>query len=88
MRLQKITPCLWFATQAEEAARFYCSIFENSRILNISRYGEAGHDVHGMPPGSVQTVSFELAGQSFSALNGGPVFKFNEAISWQVNCDS
>lgn len=86
MRLQKITPCLWFDTQAEAAARFYCSIFENSRILRISHYGEAGYDTHGMPPGSVLTVAFELAGQAFTALNGGPVFKFNEAISWQVSC--
>lgn len=87
MRLQKITPCLWFDTQAEAAARFYCSIFEDSRILRISHYGEAGYDTHGMPPGSVLTVAFELAGQAFTALNGGPVFKFNEAISWQVGCD-
>ncbi len=88
MPLQKITPCLWFDTQAEKAAQFYCSIFKNSRILRISRYGEAGHEIHGMPAGSVLTVSFELDGQSFTALNGGPVFKFNEAISLQVNCDT
>jgi len=88
MRLQKITPCLWFDTQAEEAAQFYCSIFRNSRILSISRYGEAGHEIHGKPAGSVLTVAFELDGQVFTALNGGPVFKFNEAISLQVNCDT
>lgn len=88
MHLQKITPCLWFDTQAEEAALFYCSIFGNSQILRISRYGEAGHEIHGMPAGSVLTVAFELDGQAFTALNGGPVFKFNEAISLQVNCDT
>lgn len=88
MHLQKITPCLWFDTQAEEAAQFYCSIFRNSRILRISRYGEAGHEIHGMPAGSVLTVMFELDGLGFTALNGGPVFKFNEAISLQVNCDT
>lgn len=88
MRLQKITPCLWFDTQAEEAAHFYCSIFNNARILGISRYGEAGHEIHGMPAGSVLTVVFELDGQTFTALNGGPIFKFNEAISLQVSCDT
>ena len=88
MHLHKITPCLWFDTQAEEAARFYCSIFGNSRILGISRYGEAGREVHGMPAGTVLTVAFELGGQSFTALNGGPIFKFNEAVSFQVNCDT
>lgn len=85
---QKITPCLWFDTQAEEAARFYCSCFENSRILRISHYGEAGHEIHGMPAGTVLTVEFELEGQTFTALNGGPAFKFNEAISFQVGCDT
>lgn len=88
MHLQKITPCLWFDTQAEEAAQFYCSIFRNSRILRISRYGEAGYEIHGKPAGSVLTVAFELDGQSFTTLNGGPVFTFNEAISLQVNCDT
>ena len=85
---QKITPCLWFDTQAEEAARFYVSVFEKSRINTISRYGEAGRDVHGKKPGSVLTVEFEIAGQSFTALNGGPLFKFNEAVSFQVFCDT
>jgi len=85
---QKITPCLWFDTQAEEAARFYVSVFEKSRINTISRYGEAGRDVHGKKPGSVLTVAFEIAGQSFTALNGGPHFKFNEAVSFQVFCDT
>jgi predicted 3-demethylubiquinone-9 3-methyltransferase (glyoxalase superfamily) len=85
---QKITPCLWFDDQAEEAAEFYTAIFPNSKIVNISRYGEAGQEVHGKPPGSVMTVAFELDGQTFTALNGGPIFKFNEAISLQVDCET
>jgi predicted 3-demethylubiquinone-9 3-methyltransferase (glyoxalase superfamily) len=85
---QRISPCLWFADQAEEAAKYYCSIFENSKIGTISRYGEAGKEIHGRPPGSVMTVDFELDGQSFTALNGGPVFKFNEAVSLQVSCET
>jgi predicted 3-demethylubiquinone-9 3-methyltransferase (glyoxalase superfamily) len=85
---QKITPCLWFDDQAEEAARFYAGIFKNSKVLKISRYTEAGREVHGRPPGSVMTVSFELDGQAFTALNGGPVFKFNEAISFQISCET
>lgn len=80
--MHKITPCLWFDTQAEEAATFYAAIFESSRILGITRYGEAGPG----PQGSVMTVSFELDGQEFTALNGGPEFTFNEAISLQVHC--
>ena len=84
----KIVPCLWFDTQGEEAARFYTELFPNSRITHIARYGEAGKEIHGRQPGSVMTVSFELAGQSFTALNGGPHFKFNEAISLQIMCDS
>lgn len=83
---QKITPCLWFDDQAQQAAEFYLSVFPNSRIVNLSRYGEAGRKVHGKPPGSVLTVAFELDGQAFTALNGGPLFRFNEAISLQVNC--
>ena len=86
--IQKITPCLWFDDQAEEAVDFYTAIFKKSRIANIARYGEAGHDVHGKPAGTVMTVAFELDGQTFAALNGGPIFKFNEAISFQVNCDT
>lgn len=85
---QKITPCLWFDNQAEEAVEFYTGIFRNSRILNISRYGEAGREVHGRPAGSVMTIEFELDGQAFTALNGGPIFKFNEAISFQVDCET
>ena len=86
--LQTISPCLWFDDQAEQAARYYTGIFPNSRIGAVSRYGEAGTDIHGRPPGSVMTVAFELDGQPFTALNGGPVFTFNEAISFQINCDS
>jgi len=86
--IQKITPCLWFDDQAEEAANFYTAIFRNSKITAISRYGEAGHEIHGRAAGSVMTVAFELDGQTFTALNGGPVFKFNEAISLQVNCET
>lgn len=86
--IQKITPCLWFDDQAEEAVEFYTAIFGNSRIVNVARYGEAGRDVHGKPPGTVMTVAFELEGQGFTGLNGGPMFKFNEAISFQVNCET
>jgi predicted 3-demethylubiquinone-9 3-methyltransferase (glyoxalase superfamily) len=84
----RITPCLWFDDQAEQAAEFYVSIFKNSRIVQITRFGEAGYEVHRKPAGSVMTVLFELDGQSFTALNGGPVFRFNEAISFQVNCET
>jgi predicted 3-demethylubiquinone-9 3-methyltransferase (glyoxalase superfamily) len=85
---QKITPCLWFGDQAEEAAKFYTTIFSNSKIVNITRYGEAGHEIHAKPAGSVMVVVFELDGQKSKALNGGPVFKFNEAISLQVDCET
>lgn len=84
--MQKINPCLWFDHQAEEAANFYTAIFDNSKIKKISRYGKAGFEFHGKPEGSVMTVEFELNGQTFTALNGGPTFKFNEAISFQVSC--
>jgi predicted 3-demethylubiquinone-9 3-methyltransferase (glyoxalase superfamily) len=80
--MQKITPFLWFDTEAEEAARFYTSVFPSSRIVEVARYGEAGP----RPVGMVMTVSFELDGQRFVALNGGPEFTFNEAISFQVDC--
>jgi predicted 3-demethylubiquinone-9 3-methyltransferase (glyoxalase superfamily) len=86
--LQKITPCLWFDDQAEEAVEFYTAIFKNSRIVWVTQYGEAGHEIHRKPAGSVMTVAFELDGQAFTALNGGPLFKFNEAISFQVNCET
>jgi predicted 3-demethylubiquinone-9 3-methyltransferase (glyoxalase superfamily) len=84
----KISPFLWFDTQAEEAARFYCSVFPNSKIHAISRYTEAGQEQHQRPPGSVMVVSFELDGQKFSALNGGPSFQFNCAVSFVVECDT
>jgi len=83
----KIVPCLWFDSQAEEAAQLYTSVFPGSRIIGTSHYFKAGQEVHGRTPGSVLTVTFELAGISFVALNGGPVFRFNEAVSLQVLCD-
>ena len=86
MTTQPITPCLWFDSDAEEAARFYTGVFKNSRIAAVTRYGEAGREVHGRPAGSVMTVEFELNGQTFTALNGGPHFKFNEAVSFQIMC--
>jgi predicted 3-demethylubiquinone-9 3-methyltransferase (glyoxalase superfamily) len=85
---KQIVPCLWFAEEAEEAARFYTGIFGNSRITAITRYGKAGHEVHRRPAGSVMVVAFELEGQPFTALNGGPLFTFNEAVSFQVQCDT
>jgi predicted 3-demethylubiquinone-9 3-methyltransferase (glyoxalase superfamily) len=86
--VQKITPCLWFDNQAEEAAKFYVSLFENSAMGAVTRYGKEGFEVHGRPEGSVLTVSFRLEGQEFTALNGGPHFKFSEAISFVVRCES
>lgn len=83
-----ITTCLWFDHQAEEAAKFYTSIFKHSKILKTSYYGEAGHDIHGQKAGTVLTVDFELNGRRFQALNGGPHFQFNEAISLVVNCET
>jgi predicted 3-demethylubiquinone-9 3-methyltransferase (glyoxalase superfamily) len=85
---QKIVPCLWFDDQAEEAIEFYLSIFDDSRILEVVRYGEAGKEITGGTPGEVMTVSFELNGQPFTALNGGPIFQFSEAISLQVFCET
>ena len=85
---QKITPCLWFDTQAEEAANAYVSIFKNCRIVSISRYGKEGYEIHGKEAGSVMVVEFEIEGQRFVALNGGPQFKFNEAVSFQVHCET
>ena len=84
----KITPCLWFDHQAEEAAHFYVSIFKNSKLGNITSYGEAGYEIHRRPAGTVMTVEFQLGGQHFVALNAGPAFKFNEAISFQVHCQT
>jgi predicted 3-demethylubiquinone-9 3-methyltransferase (glyoxalase superfamily) len=86
--IQRITPCLWFDHQAEQAAKFYISIFKHSKIVTVSHYGEAGREVHGQAAGTVMTVAFELDGQTFTALNGGPIFKFNEAISFQINCET
>jgi len=84
--LNNIVPCLWFDNQAEDAAKFYTSIFKNSEIKTITRYGKAGYEIHKRPEGSVMTVSFTLDGQEFTALNGGPLFKFSEAISFEVRC--
>lgn len=84
--MQKITPFLWFNDNAEAAVKFYCSIFKKSKIGNIARYGKAGEKVAGRPAGSVMTVGFQIEGQDFIALNGGPLFKFNESISFVVNC--
>ena len=86
--MQKITPFLWFNDQAEEAAKFYTSIFKNSKIGSIARYDEASAQASGRPAGSVMVIDFELEGQPFTALNGGPIFKFTEAISFMVNCDT
>lgn len=85
--LRTITPCLWFDGQAEEAAHFYVAIFPNSRVTTVTRYGEAGREIHGQPPGRVMVAAFELDGQPFTALNGGPLFTFSEAVSFQVSCD-
>lgn len=81
-----ITPFLWFDSRAEEAANFYVSVFEDSAITSVSRYGEEGRDIHGRPPGSAMIVNFRLRGQNFMALNGGPNFQFTEAISFMVHC--
>ena len=83
-----ITPCLWFDTEAEDAAKLYVSIFPNSKIDTVSRFPDAGQDVHGKPAGSVMVVAFELDGQPFTALNGGPQFKHSEAVSFQVMCET
>src|SRR5687767_14883996 len=86
--IQRLRPCLWFDKQAEEAAKYYVSIFKNSRIVKTSYYSDEGKEIHGMPAGTVLTVAFELDGQSFIALNGGPIFTFNEAVSFEINCDT
>src|SRR5665213_3352443 len=88
MTTKQITPCLWFDKEAEEAAMLYVSIFKNSKITSVSRYGKEGFEFHHMPEGTALTVAFQLDGQSFTALNGGPIFKFNEAISFQVSCET
>jgi predicted 3-demethylubiquinone-9 3-methyltransferase (glyoxalase superfamily) len=84
----KIAPCLWFDDQAAEAAAFYTSIFPDSRIVRTTHYTEAGYEIHHRPAGSVMTIAFEIAGQPFTALNGGPLFEFSEAISFEVRCDT
>ncbi len=86
--MQKINPSLWFAHEAEQAVNFYTSVFKNSAIGQVLRYGEEGHEIHKMPAGSILTIAFTIEGQDFMALNGGPVFKFNEAISFIINCDT
>lgn len=84
----KIAPCLWFDTRGEEAARFYCSVFKNSKLGRISHFPDAGKEVHGKDAGSVMMVEFELEGMPFLALNGGPQFKFDEAVSFQIYCEN
>ena len=86
--MQKITPFLWFDNQAEEAANFYVSVFKNAKLLSVTRYPDAVAEAAGVPKGSVMIATFELEGQKFTALNGGPRFKFDEAISFVVNCES
>ena len=88
MLSQRITPCLWFDNQAEEAANYYVGIFPSSRITATTRYPSAGQEIHRQQPGSVMVVAFELDGHTFTALNGGPLFTFTEAVSFQVNCKS
>jgi predicted 3-demethylubiquinone-9 3-methyltransferase (glyoxalase superfamily) len=85
---KNIVPCLWFDSEAEEASAFYVSVFKNSGIKSITRYGKEGYEIHGQPEGKVMTVDFTINGQDFTALNGGPLFRFNESISFQVFCDS
>lgn len=85
---QSITPNLWFDRQAEEAANFYCSVFKNSSVIRKSYYGKAGYEIHKMPEGTVLTIEFELNGQRFTALNGGPIFKFTEAVSFVISCEN
>jgi predicted 3-demethylubiquinone-9 3-methyltransferase (glyoxalase superfamily) len=86
--MQKISPCLWFDDNAEEAVQFYLSIFKNSKVGNVTHYGKEGFEIHKKKEGSVMTIDFEIEGQKFLALNGGPIFKFNEAISFQIYCET
>lgn len=86
--MQKISPCLWFDNNAEDAVQFYVSIFKNAKSGNVTRYGKEGYEIHKKKEGTVMTIDFEIEGQKFLALNGGPVFKFNEAISFQIYCDT
>lgn len=86
--MRPIVPCLWFDSQAEEAALFYTSVFKNSKINSISRYGKEGYEIHRQEEGTVMVVDFEINGQAFMALNGGPIFKFNESVSFQIYCEN
>ena len=86
--MQAIMPCLWFDKDAEEAAKFYCSLFKNAKLGAVTRYGKEGHEIHGMPEGSLLAIEFSLDGKDFVALNGGPLFKFTEAVSFQVLCET
>ena len=86
--MQKITPCLWFDDKAEEAANYYVSIFKDSKVGDVTHYGKEWYEIHGREEGSVLTIEFEIEGQKFVALNGGPIFKFNEAVSFQVHCET
>ena len=86
--MQKISPCLWFDNNAEEAVQFYVSIFRNSKIGNVTHYGKEGYDIHKKKEGTVMTIDFEIEGQKFLALNGGPIFRFSEAISFQIYCET
>jgi len=86
--MQKITPCLWFDNNAEEAVQFYVSIFKISNIGNVTHYGKEGYEIHKKKEGDVMTIDFEIEGQKFLALNGGPIFRFNEAISFQIYCET
>lgn len=88
MLKKPITPCLWYDKGAEEAAKLYISIFPNSKITGLTRFGKEGFEIHGMPEGTVQTIEFELNGQPFTALNGGPMFKLTEAVSFQIFCET
>ena len=87
-KMQKISPCLWFDNNAEEAVEFYISVFKNAKIGNVTRYGKEGFEIHRKEEGTVMTIDFEIEGQKFLALNGGPIFKFNEAISFQIYCET
>ena len=86
--MQKISPCLWFDNNAEKAVQFYVSIFKNSKIGNVTHYGTEGYEIHKKKEGTVMTIDFEIEGEKFLALNGGPIFKFNEAISFQIYCET
>ena len=88
MAIKGITSCLWFDKEGEDAAELYCSVFKNSKTGKVTRYGKEGFEIHGQPEGKVMTVDFELEGAKFVALNGGPQFKFSEAISFQIHCET